>query len=247
MYDSTVPITLSAIDEQRFGVRTARTQGVTALSVPEILAFCEANRVELLIARCPATEVRTVQALEAQGFLLMDALVYFVRDLTARPIPPDAGVLSVRPFRPGDEAGVRAVAQGAFRGYAGHYHADPRLDPAKCDDVYIDWAERSCTSPGMADAVLVAETEDAVAAFATLRLNNPGEGELVLGGVLPAFQGRGIYRSLIIRCMEWCIAQGARTMIISTQLTNIAVQKVWTRLGFEPRNAYYTLHKWFAR
>ncbi len=237
---------MSAIDEARFGVRTARTQGITASSVSEILAFCEANRVELLIARCPATDIRTVQVLEVQGFLLMDTLVYFIRDLAAKPIPLDTGGVPVRPFRPGDEAGVRAVAQGAFRGYAGHYHADPRLDPAKCDEAYLSWAERSCTAPGVADAVLVAVSEDTVAAFATLRLNSPHEGEGILFGVSPALQGRGVYRSLMIRGIEWCLARGARSMVVSTQLTNVAVQKVWTRLGFEPRNAYYTMHKWFA-
>jgi hypothetical protein len=34
-------------------------------------------------------------------------------------------------------------------------------------------------------------------------------------------------------------------MLISTQITNVAVQKVWTRLGFEPSRSYYTFHKWF--
>jgi GNAT superfamily N-acetyltransferase len=244
---SSVSVALSAIDEERFGVRTARANRVTASSLPEILAFCEANGVELLIARCAATEIRTVQTLEAHGCLLMDTLVYFVRDLTAKPIPPDTGAVPVRAFHPGDEAGVRAVARAAFRGYGGHYHADPRLDPAKCDEAYVSWADRSCLSPGVADAVLVAASEDEIAGFATLRLNNTDEGEFVLAGVSPAFHGHGIYRSLTIRCMEWCLAHGARTMVISTQLTNVAVQRVWTRLGLEPRNAYYTLHKWFSR
>ena len=35
-------------------------------------------------------------------------------------------------------------------------------------------------------------------------------------------------------------------MIYSTQLSNLAVQKTLTRLGFEPRYARYTFHKWFA-
>ena len=247
MNDCSPSIALSAIDEARFGVRTARANGVTASSVPEILAFCEANGTELLIARCPATEIRTAQVLEQQGFLLMDTLVYYVRDLAARPVPMDTGSVPVRAFRSGEEAGVRAVAREAFRGYAGHYHADPRLDPAKCDEAYLSWAERSCISPGVADAVLVAVSEDTIEGFLTLRLNSPDEVEGILNGVLPEVQGRGIYRSLLIRGMEWSLGRGARSMLISTQLTNTAAQKVWTRLGFEPNNACYTLHKWFAR
>jgi GNAT superfamily N-acetyltransferase len=81
--------------------------------------------------------------------------------------------------------------------------------------------------------------------FATLRLNNPEEGEGVLFGVGPLAQGQGIYRSFMIHGMEWCLQQGMTRMVVSTQITNIAVQKVWTRLGFEPSHAYYTFHKWF--
>jgi GNAT superfamily N-acetyltransferase len=247
MNDSTVAVALSAIDEERFGVRTARANRVGAASVLEVLAFCEANGVELLIARCAATEIRTAQALEAQGFLVMDTLVYYVRDLSAIPIPVDTGSVPVRAFRPGEEAGVREVAREAFRGYTGHYHADPQLDPVKCDEAYLSWAERSCIASGVADAVLVAESEGAIGAFATLRLSCADEGEGVLFGVSPALQGRGVYRSLMIRSMEWCLDHGARRMVVSTQLANVAVQKVWTRLDFEPNNACYTLHKWFAR
>ena len=81
--------------------------------------------------------------------------------------------------------------------------------------------------------------------FATLRLNNSDEGEGVLFGVAPKAQGRGIYRSFMVKGMEWCMKKNATHMVVSTQITNTAVQKVWSRVGFEPNNAYYTFHKWF--
>jgi hypothetical protein len=45
--------------------------------------------------------------------------------------------------------------------------------------------------------------------------------------------------------MAWCASRGAARMMVSTQINNVAVQKVWARLGFEPNYAYYTFHKWF--
>ena len=45
--------------------------------------------------------------------------------------------------------------------------------------------------------------------------------------------------------MHWCADVQAQEMIVSTQVINVAVQKVWGRLGFEPRNYIYTFHKWF--
>jgi GNAT superfamily N-acetyltransferase len=97
----------------------------------------------------------------------------------------------------------------------------------------------------VADETLVAEENGEILGFATLRMNSPDEGEGVLFGVTKQAQGRGIYRSLVTRSLEWCRAQGGSHMLNSTQITNLAVQRVWTRAGYEVSHAYYTFHKWF--
>lgn len=236
---------LSKLDTDRWSVVTAKVDGLTSEGLTSILQQCRASAVELLIARCPATDLAAAQAMERDGFQLMDTLVYFARSLGSG-TQVDAGPVPVRPVRPGEEAAVREIAAHAFQGYGGHYHADPRLDRGRCDEVYTDWAYRSCLSKDVADEVLVADLDGRVVAFATMRLNSDEEGEGVLFGVSPAAQGRGIYRTLMIRGMEWCAARGRTRMVVSTQVTNVAVQKVWTRLGFEPSRAYYTFHKWFT-
>lgn len=240
-------VQLSAIDEERFGIKTARATDISIARLPEILDFCSGHDVALLIARCPVAELDAVQAMEARGFQLMDTLVYYAWSSARSPILADTGKATIRPIRQGEEAIVRDIAAESFRGYFGHYHADKRLDRQKCDDAYISWATRSCISRDVASDVLVADVGGAVSGFATLRLNSPCEGEGVLFGVVPAAQGQGIYRSFMIRAMEWVVAQGASRMVVSTQITNIAVQKVWTRVGFEPSHGYYTFHKWFDR
>jgi GNAT superfamily N-acetyltransferase len=153
--------------------------------------------------------------------------------------------VSIRTLRDGDGDAVAAIARDSFAGYLGHYHADPRIDRSKADEVYVSWAYRSCVSREVAQEVLIADDGASPLGFATLRRNSPEEGEGVLFGVAPAAQGRGIYRSFMIRGMEWCAAQGASRMVVSTQITNIAVQKVWSRLGFEPHKSYLTFHRWF--
>ena len=236
---------LSAIDEERFGIRTARASHVTPDTLPSIIDFCRTNDVVLLIARCPVSEVRAAQALEREGSRLMDTLVYYVRDLTKTPFPPDITDIPVRIMRPGEEEAVKMVAAESFHGYYGHYHSDERLDPAKCDETYADWALRSCVQRDATSEVFVADLKGTIVGFATLRLNNSEEGEGVLFAVAPAAQKRDLYRSFILHGMEWCRSKGARRMVVSTQITNIAVQKVWARVGFEFNRAYYTFHKWF--
>jgi GNAT superfamily N-acetyltransferase len=237
------PVYLSALDEERFGVRTAKTSQVTLDNLSQIYAYCETNKVALLIARCPVADLNVVQAMEHDGFALMDTLVYYGHHLVN--IPSLTERCSVRPVRPGDETAVQQVASEAFRGYFGHYHADSRLDRTQCDEVYISWAYRACVSREVAHEVLVADCDGTIQGFITLRANSAEEGEGGLFGVSPTARGTGIASLLMVRALEWCRAQKMRRMLISTQITNLASQKVWTRLGFEPSHAYYTLHKWF--
>jgi GNAT superfamily N-acetyltransferase len=245
MTSNNLQISRSAVDEARFGIRVARTPKLTLETLSQAMTFCHENDIKLLIARTPVGEIHTAQAMEQEGFLLMDTLVYYARNLLKSPPPPDTRNVPVRPISTGEEDDVRQVASRAFSDYFGHYHADSRLDHDKAGEGYTEWAMRSCVSREVADEVLVADMDGKIVGFATLRLNNPEEGEGVLFGVAPEAQGHGIYRSFMVQAMEWCLSSGAERMVVSTQITNIAVQKVWSRVGFEPSHAYYTFHKWF--
>jgi hypothetical protein len=240
-------IELSKIDEARFDIRAAKTLLSTSDDVDKVLDFCRANDVEFVIARCSTQDLSVIQRMEKAGFFLTDTLVTSARNLLKRPIPEDKPQVNLRSYRAGDEAAVQAVATESFQGYYGHYHADPHLDPAKCDEIYVDWAVQSCHSREVAHEVLIAEDEGKVVGFLTLRLNNADQGQAVLSGVARAAQGRGIYRSFLVQGMHWCLSQGASEMLFATQVTNAAVQRVWVRLGIEPSYSHYTLHKWFDR
>jgi len=237
-------IAFSEIDSERFGVRVARAQ-VEGKNLSQIIDFCVAEQIKLLIARCATKELRTIQEMECLGFLLMDTLVYYSFDLTKRTIPDDAPRAHVRKLMRDDTAQVETVAAAAFKGYYGHYHADSRLDQRKCDEGYVSWAVRSCTSKQVANEVLVAEIDKKIVGFLTLRLNSPKEMEGLLFGVAPEGQGIGVGRALMVNGLKLCKKRQAKRMVISTQVTNVAVQKVWCRVGFEPAHSYYTLHKWF--
>jgi GNAT superfamily N-acetyltransferase len=238
-------VRLSEIHEERFGIRTARAEQVSAEMLPSVLSFCRRSEVALLIARCPASDLRAAQAMEREGFLLMDTLVHYRRDLVDVPIPAENPLLEVRAFSPGEEDEVVEVAAQAFRGYPGHYHADERLDRRQCDEVYTSWALRSCLSRDVAEEVLVASLGDSIVGFLTLSMASPEEGQGILFAVAPSARRRGVSSALMIGGLRWCLAKGAARMTIPTQVTNLPSQKVWCRLGFEPSHAEYTFHKWF--
>jgi GNAT superfamily N-acetyltransferase len=236
---------LSQIDTERFGFITVRANIISTANLAEFDRFCYKNAVQLSIVRVDTSHLDVVQAMEVSGYRLMDTLIYYAFNYARKTIPDDSSTYLIRPIQPDDLEEVVAIATGSFKGYYGHYHADPRLSDDKCDEVYIDWASKSVSSRKIANEVLVVVDDNQLNGFATLRTNNAEEGEGVLFGVAPHAQGQGVYQTMMIHGMKWCQEQGSSRMVVSTQITNIAVQKVWARLGFEMDHSYYTLHKWF--
>ena len=132
-------IRLSQIDTDRWGVITARADGLVADELESAIGFSHQHDVQLLIARCRVEDLATTHALGLAGFLLMDTLVYYERDLVRSPASGQAD-RAIELMKPGDEDQVEAIARECFREYSGHYHADLRLDRAACTETYASWA-----------------------------------------------------------------------------------------------------------
>ncbi len=229
------------MDEERFGIRTARADNVGVQSLSEVLESCRHQRVALLIARCPAKDPKAAQAMEEAGFRLMDTLIHYIIELDDIR-PPTHDEIGVRPIRAGEEALVEAIARQSFSGF-GHYHADSRLDRHQSDEVYASWARRCCAGAA-ADRTFIAELDGSPSGFGAFRCN-ADEGEMVLGAVSPWARGHGVYRVITLAGMEWCHRQGARRMHAATTVTNTAAQRAWLRAGMLPDSVSYTFHKWF--
>jgi GNAT superfamily N-acetyltransferase len=182
--------------------------------------------------------------MEGLGFSLMDTLVYFRRDLMGPPLPERREV-PTRLVESDDVENVRQIAREAFRGYDSHYHSDPHLNRAACDEVYVDWAVRSCTQKDLADEVLIAEPREGIQGFLTLKILETNDADGRLYAVAPRAQGRGIGQALLVDGLYWCREHGMQGMVISTQITNLVSQVSWVRVGFSPYQSFYTFHKWF--
>ena len=235
-------IALSDIDQKRFGFRVARAERLEAASVAEALAFCRREGVRLLIARTPCDELGAAHSLERAGAALMDSLVHYAWNDDLGPLPDDSCPIPIRDAVPEDLDAVVAVAREAFGDYASHYHADPRLDRARVAEIYPSWAARSCSEAGVADRVLVAD-DGGGAGFATLR-QRPAEVEGVLFAVAERARGVGVYRAFLVQTLRFARSVSARRVLVSTQISNLAVQRAWVRLGFLPVEALYTFHLW---
>jgi hypothetical protein len=239
-------IALSPLDTDRFGVCTARADALTAQGLSSVLAFCRSQNVELLIGRCRVENAETVHVLEGAGFLLMDTLVYYQRNLAASPVT-DPGDGRIRLLRADEKDQVEAIARECFGDYGGHYHADPRLDRRACTEVYASWARASCERPEGSSFVLVGDDGLGLVGFATFRLSEAAEGELLLGAVSPGARGSGLYRLLTQAGMHRLQSLGASRFITSTYLGNWGAERSWVAAGLSPYAAYHTFHRWFDK
>ena len=238
-------ILLSPLDQKRFKVKTAKASLEHEADVDGAVQWCRAADVEFLVARCETHNIFAAQKMEDQGFNLTDTLVYYRNKKIKKTslILPDR--YSWRLAGGQDREAVAQLSERTFSGYLGHYHADRRLKKTDSDQVYISWAGNSCADLALADAVLLIEYAGLPVAFATQKRVEDYMFEGVLFGVDPAHQGKSLYHALMSLSQNWGLDSGFSQMIVSTQVTNLAVQKVWWRHGFEPFKGYYTFHKWF--
>lgn len=232
------------LETARFGILCARLSDPKA-PLQAVNADAAKNGVRMITTRVEAADVTRIHALEADGYRLMDTLVYYSRLLDD--LPKTDGAISdvkIHLASSDDASAVAEVARAAFQGYFGHYHADPRLNDAAADAAYVEWAETSIVWSSHDRPALIATHRGRVVGFLTLRLNSTEEIEIVLNAVHPSSQRAGVYSALVSQAMLKGHAMGARLIKVSTQITNAPVQRVWAGRGFVFDHAIYTLHKW---
>lgn len=238
-------IELSPIDRERFGYVTARAFANEPGDAATCDAFCADNGVQLLIVRCSTNAMATVHAFEDAGARVMDCMVRYRCDLRKHPVQDTRGVDWIRGAQPADAEEIARIAARAFAGYEGHYHADPRLRREDAAETYRDWAARSCVDSNLAEQIFVAGIGETIAGFVTLRRNSEAEMEAVLLAIAPEAQGSGVPYAMGIKVLRWAADVGARRLIVTTQVNNVAMQRTLGRHHFEVASSTFTLHKWY--
>lgn len=240
-------INLSELDRLRFNIVTVKAKINDGDSVDELISLANEMKAELLIVRLPTSNLALAQNLEKMGAILTDTLVYFKKNkLKKYDIELPCDYLACKAESSHSEL-LEQVASEAFKGYFGHYHADPRLNKVDCDAVYSSWARNSCEKNALADEVIIIKKANEIAAFATLKILSDTSYEGVLFGVAPNHQGKSLHLNLMKISQNWGLDNGKTQFFTSTQITNVTAQKNWCRVGMEPLNSFYTYHLWLNK
>jgi ribosomal protein S18 acetylase RimI-like enzyme len=145
----------------------------------------------------------------------------------------------VRPATEQDFPLLDRLTDAIFADYVNHYGANPRLAGFDLSDGYREWTRGHVGTGHL--RCLLGSVDGVPCSYGTVRLDVE-ECEIVLNGVLPEYRSRGVYRDLLRAMVGLFMDHGAPLSMISTQVDNRAVQRVWVKEGFRLDDSYFTVH-----
>lgn len=235
----------SDIESRRFDFNVYR--GVCEdIKEKNILEFILENNVDIAIIRVPSGNQKNIFRLNKLGmpYIIADALVFYCVNLNKHS-PHDLknkDLVFVRCSQ--DEYKVLGeLVENIFMEYDNHYFSNPLLGKSLIMEGYKEWAQSYVTNERDGCVSWIIKKSDSTIGFATCKFNEENsQCEGVLYGVVPNEEGRGIYSDIIRFTQNYFKNKGFATMLVSTQLHNHTVQKVWNREGFVIDKSFITIH-----
>lgn len=232
----------SRLDSERFDYQVLRGK-FDSIDCKAIARKIFESNADIAILRVPST-AKGLQNLSRWALPVThaDTLVYYRCDFTRHtPKPVRNSDLEFRKATPKDLPSLRKMISQTFEGYISHYHANSLFAAEQILAGYQEWAEGHTTR---ADCTLwIAARNGQIVAFAACAESAEDQtAEGVLYGVSQDESGGGIYGDLIRHTQADFAARGFASMLVSTQVGNFAVQKVWAREGFHLFQAWDTYH-----
>ena len=234
----------SKVDSDRFGLSVHR--GVSEdFNLVGLNQYIADNKPELLILRYAAETIEKHYLLNSIGYSLLftDALVYYEMSLSKLVPKPLRNELAFVEIGDKQLTLLKEIVPVIFKDYKNHYFSNPVLNKENILAGYIEWASDYVNSQQPDRKSWLVYKEDVLIGFATCAMyahNNSCEG--VLYGVHPDYAGGGVYTDIIRFSQNYFKEAGYEKMMVSTQIQNYAVQKVWQKEGFLISKAYYTYH-----
>jgi hypothetical protein len=233
----------SKSESKRFGLNIYR-DNIKEINAREILNEIKSKDIDLAILRLPAEKQFQVASLENIGlpYLIADTLVFYDVNLEN---------ISINPLKNNDlefilcENNKKEILEELvgkiFIDYTNHYYANPYLKKELITEGYKEWA---CSYINKLEnnkiAWLLTKNSNHIGFFTSdFSLQN---GQIILGGISPEFKGNGFYTDFIRFIQTYYKDKKINKIIVSTQIQNYIVQRVWSKEGFKLSKALITIH-----
>jgi RimJ/RimL family protein N-acetyltransferase len=232
----------SPVESRRFGLEVHRgTVGPGDLDRAGLRALVDGSPADVIVLRYDVArqEIPALLATTSRAVLPAGALTYWEKQV-GDVAEPSTRVVAATDLDPAvAEQVVRAVVRESFAGYGNHYTADPLLDRSAVLAGYEEWAVGSLDRD--THEVMVQVLDGEPVGVATVE-HSAAHAEILLAGLVPTAQGRGLYGDLLLAVERTARAAGRERLVISTQVQNVRVQRAWARFGMRPFAAVETVH-----
>jgi hypothetical protein len=145
-------------------------------------------------------------------------------------------------FEEVDKKGINEFKNNVYRifkGYHNYYDKNNQLKKVNIAEIYSEWSESIVNNSNYHGLNVLEEKKNiGIIMFE----ENKREINILLAGIIPKHQKQGKYNSTISNFIEnYCLG---KEVYISTQISNLNVQKCWVRIGFEPSSIIERFHCW---
>lgn len=229
-------------DTKFWGQRIARLEesAVTPEALRAFDGWCTDNGIASAFLLVAADDRVSTLAAERAGFFFTDVRMTFRATVGGRPRVPLGGRL--RLANSGDRGPLAELARASHA--STRFFHDPNFDDERCRDLYAQWMISSLD--GAADAVIVAEAGGTPVGYVTCELDaGEDSGRIGLIAVEPASRGRGLGSALCEAALDWFSAEGALSVEIVTQGSNVSAQRVFQASGARTVSTELWFHKWY--
>lgn len=248
-----------AWDSEQLGMSAARLDQLVATGsyseqhqikealLNKVLAEAQSRDVWHLSARVDASDLSGLHVLEEAGFITVDGILTFTKELGADELTMPAPDFQIRLATADDAENAAALAQHAYT--YDRFHADPFISCEKANELHAAWLRNSCAG-NAADAVVVAEDSEGLLGFVTCKLQRDTEthlgrmlGTIVLVATAERARGRGVAGAVTTAALHWFREQGTSLVEVGTQVRNIAAARLYQKCGFHLTASSISLRK----
>ena len=230
------------LESRRFGLNVYRGF-LPEIDPRQILDSAIDDEIDVAIIRVPGNQQHRLHLLDRTGlpYLVADVLVYSECDLRKyEPNPLRNTDLEFEEIHGSGVPVLDELTERIFPSYRNHYSSNPVL-ACNLVEAYREWARSFVTDENSERRAWFINRGGQRIGFVTGSAEGE-ECETVLGGVIPEASGRGVYSDFIRFMQDHYKRAGLARMTVSTQVNNLAVQRVWSREGFVQKAAVLTIH-----
>ncbi len=215
----------------------------------DLIKECKKHKIDHISCRIRSKDSNSAYFLEQMGFKITGSIIRFGTDLRSYEVKNGENnsftSISIRPYEDTDYYKVLNVVKEVFYDYPNRFRNDNSFTKKQCEKFYLEWASNSMK--GFADLVIVAEKDNNILGFSTLKYKKPfyndevviAEGQLA--GVLNTCRGHDLNTQMLIKRLN-ISHQYADFYEVGTQIYNYASQRTFYKCGLKPMDSYFSFH-----